>query len=262
MRNRNFLLLLGSTLAIMSCTEKPPESLSNDSTTKVQQIGLIVKKSSSGVCHDDSSASFTRTKKFTSYSSMELCVSSGGRPYKNYKSNIDLAEQEAIDENRSFVSLYNRDEWRHWIDSDSDCQNTRHELLISTSSRPVKFKTDNECNVLTGSWYDPYSGQNYSISKDLDLDHVVPLKFANGHGGDKWSREKKQKFANDLDNLLLVSASLNRQKGAKGLDEWLPPNHVYRCEYITHFNTVMAKYGLIYIPAEQRIVDKMMKACM
>jgi hypothetical protein len=41
---------------------------------------------------------------------MELCVASGGRPYKNYKSNIDLAEREAIDENRSFVSLYNSDE--------------------------------------------------------------------------------------------------------------------------------------------------------
>jgi hypothetical protein len=41
---------------------------------------------------------------------MELCVSSGGRPYKNYKSNVDLAEREAIDENRSFVSLYNSDE--------------------------------------------------------------------------------------------------------------------------------------------------------
>jgi hypothetical protein len=95
----------------------------------------------------------------------------------------------------------------------------------------------------------------------LDLDHVVPLKFAHGHGADKWSREKKQTFANDLDNLLLVNASLNRQKGAKGLDEWLPPNHVYLCEYITHFNTVIAKYELSYIPSEQRVVDKMVKAC-
>jgi len=76
-----------------------------------------------------------------------------------------------------------------------------------------------------------------------------------------WSRGKKQQFANDLDNLLLVSASLNRQKGAKGLDEWLPPNHSYRCDYIAHFNAVMAKYELKYIPSEQRIVNKMVKAC-
>jgi len=72
-------MLLGFTLAIMSCTEKPPENLSNDSTPKAQKIELIVKKYLSGVCHDDSSASFIRTKKFTSYSSMELFVSSSGR---------------------------------------------------------------------------------------------------------------------------------------------------------------------------------------
>ena len=95
----------------------------------------------------------------------------------------------------------------------------------------------------------------------LDLDHIVPLKFAHGHGGDKWSRERKQAFANDLDNLILVQASLNRQKGAKGLDEWLPPNHLYRCEFINRFNAVIDKYGLKFIPSEKRIVDKMKLAC-
>jgi hypothetical protein len=68
-------------------------------------------------------------------------------------------------------------------------------------------------------------------------------------------------FANDLDNLILVKASLNRQKGAKGLTEWLPLNFPYRCEYITRFNAVMAKYELSYIPSEQRIVNRMVKAC-
>ncbi|MEX1198246.1 MAG: hypothetical protein WEB57_10340 [Pseudohongiellaceae bacterium] len=30
-------------------------------------------------------------------------------------------------------SEYNRDDWEHWEDFDQDCQNTRHELLISRS---------------------------------------------------------------------------------------------------------------------------------
>jgi hypothetical protein len=64
MTNQNFLLLLGSALVIMACSKKGPESSSNHSTPKVQQIELTVKKSSSGVCHDDSSASFTRTRNF------------------------------------------------------------------------------------------------------------------------------------------------------------------------------------------------------
>ncbi len=68
-------------------------------------------------------------------------------------------------------------------------------------------------------------------------------------------------FANDLDNLILAKASLNRQKGAKGLTEWLPANFPYRCEYIARFNAVMAQYELSYIPSEQRIVNRMVKAC-
>ena len=112
-----------------------------------------------------------------------------------------------------------------------------------------------------GSWHDPYSDKIFTNANELDLDHIVPLKFAHGHGADKWSTEQKAQFANDLNNLLLVQASLNRQKGAKGLDEWLPPNHQYRCEYISKFNAVMNNYGLSYIPAEKRIVNKMLEAC-
>jgi hypothetical protein len=115
--------------------------------------------------------------------------------------------------------------------------------------------------VLSGEWYDPYSSETFTISKDLDLDNIVPLKFAHGRGGDSWSRKQKAIFANDTDNLILAQASLNRQKGAKGLSDWLPPNHQYRCEYITHFNKVMSKYALAYISSEQRVVNRLVKAC-
>jgi hypothetical protein len=253
-------------LLVTACNEeqpkRPEQQLQPEQSIKSAQVITIpqvaVKKSFSGICHDESSASFKRTKNFTPYDSVSACIASGGRLPKGAFNN---ATNEAIDEGRDFVSLYNRSDWPHWIDDDGDCQNTRHELLISTSQTKVKFKTDEGCNVLTGSWYDPYSGETYTDSVALDLDHVVPLKFAHGRGGDKWSRDIKQEFANDLDNLLLVQVSLNRQKGAKGLDEWLPPNHKYRCEYIAHFNKVMDKYELMFIPSEQRIVDKMVSAC-
>lgn len=221
----------------------------------------IVKKSSSGICHDKSSSSFNRTKKFAPFDTIAACIDAGGRLPKGKTNQIDKATNEAIDEGRAFVSLYDRSDWPHWLDDDKDCQNTRHEILIQTSTKPVEFKTDNECNVLTGEWYDPYSGETFRISKDLDLDHIVPLKFAHGHGADKWSREHKAIFANDIDNLILAKASLNRQKGAKGPTEWLPSNFPYRCEYIARFNAVMAKYELSYIPSEQRIVNRMLKAC-
>jgi hypothetical protein len=220
-----------------------------------------VKQSTSGICHDKTSAWFDRTKNYKPFDTIAACIDAGGRLPEGKVQQVEKATAEAIEENRAFVTLYNRDDWPHWLDSDNDCQNTRHELLIQTSLKPVEFRTLNQCIVLSGEWYDPYSGDTFNTSKDLDLDHIVPLKFAHGHGADIWTRERKAEFANDLDNLILTQASLNRQKGAKGLDEWLPPNHTYRCEYITRFNAVMAKYELSYIAFEQRVVNRLVKAC-
>ena len=39
----------------------------------------IVKKSDSGICHDKTSASYTNTKKFTAFASMDECLKTGGR---------------------------------------------------------------------------------------------------------------------------------------------------------------------------------------
>jgi hypothetical protein len=220
-----------------------------------------VKQSSSGICHDPSSGSFNLTKRYKAFDSLASCIAQGGRLPKSTTKQMAKATDAAIEQGNAFVVLYDRGDWPHWLDQDKDCQNTRHERLISTSTQTVAFKSDKECNVLTGQWYDPYSGDTFTISKELDLDHVVPLKFAHGHGGDKWSRQKKARFANDPDNLILAQASLNRQKGAKGLADWLPPNLSYRCQYIRHFNDVMAKYELAYIWSQQPIVDRLVKAC-
>jgi hypothetical protein len=144
----------------------------------------LVKQSSSGICHDNSSGSFNRTKNYISFDTIAACIDAGGRLPRGKTYQVDNATNKAIDEGRAFVTLYDRGDWPHWLDDDKDCQNTRHEILIQTSTKPVEFKTDNECNVLAGEWYDPYSGDTFTISKDLDLDHIVPLKFAHGHGAD------------------------------------------------------------------------------
>jgi hypothetical protein len=167
-------LLLGLVISFGSCAE----NLTSNS---------LVKQSSSGICHDNSSGSFNRTKNYIPFDTIAACIEAGGRlpNVKTYQ--VDNATNEAIDEGRAFVTLYDRSDWPHWLDDDKDCQNTRHEILIQTSNKAVEFKTDNECNVLAGEWYVPYSGDTFTISKDLDLDHIVPLKFAHGHGADNWN---------------------------------------------------------------------------
>jgi hypothetical protein len=251
-------ILMGSILTILLSLSAFSHTAA--ANTPVTPTEPIVKQSTSGICHDKTSPSFNRTKKYQGFDSVAACIEDGGRLPKSKTKQIDTATDDAIAQGRAFV-LYDRGDWPHWLDSDRDCQNTRHEILIQTSTKPVSFKSERECNVLMGQWYDPYSGETYFVSKELDLDHIVPLKFAHGHGADNWSRERKALFANDIDNLILAQASLNRQKGAKGIDEWLPPNHQYRCEYITRFNNIMTKYDLAYIPSELRIVNKLAKAC-
>lgn len=227
----------------------------------VSSASDTVKQSTSGICHDSSSSHYHRTKSFTPFSSLSACLDAGGRLPKGATRQMESAIKEADDEGRQYSQVYDRHDWPHWIDEDRDCQDTRHETLIAHSQVSVSFKSNKSCKVTVGSWYDPYSGDTFTLSKQLDLDHIVPLKYAHTHGGHAWSREKRQTFANDPENLILVSLSLNRQKGAKGLAKWLPPNQTYRCEYVQRFDGIMSKYGLTYTPSETRIVNRMKTAC-
>jgi hypothetical protein len=49
----------------------------------------------------------------------------------------------------------------------------------------------------------------------------------------QWAQEKSEQFANDPANFISVEACLNRQKGAKGPEVWLPPKN--QCEYVLRY---------------------------
>jgi len=135
-------------------------------------------------------------------------------------------------------------EGHYWIDSDNDCQNTRHELLLRESLEPVTFSTTSQCRVLTGKWYGQYLGVFFTESSDLDLDHIIPLKWAHDHGGWRLSGEDKQRFANDYQNLILVDDGRNQSKGAKGPGELMPDNSAYHCMYVFRWSYLIGKYNL------------------
>jgi hypothetical protein len=213
-----------------------------------------VKLSASGICHDETSAFYSRTKKYTVYENIEACLSSGGRLPKGHAKYSNIATSPTS-------GKYNRDDWKHWSDIDSDCQDTRAEILIGQSLTAVIFDKSDMCRVDRGKWYDPYSDSIYIDDDNLDIDHIVPLGYASARGGSAWSKELKEQFANDPENLIAVDKYLNRQKGAAGPAEWMPPNHKYRCEYLKSFNGVVQKYGLQYFSAEKRVIDKMLAAC-
>lgn len=160
--------------------------------------------------------------------------------------------------NVTVIQEYNRDHYKHWVDEDKDCQKTRDEALIAESEIPVTFKENKTCKVATGRWTDPYSGEVYTDPKALDVDHMVPLKNAHQSGGYQWTYQKRKAYANDLTNaqhLIAVDKSLNRSKGAKGPDEWLPPLESYHCQYVKDWEGIKQHWGLTMTESERAVID-------
>jgi hypothetical protein len=164
----------------------------------------------------------------------------------------EAATEEADRKLTTYSTLYNRDDWDHWIDADGDCQDTRGEILMRDSLKPVTYHSNAKCRVIAGLWELPYIGGTETNAQQLDIDHIIPLKWAHGHGGDRWTESQKRNFANDPDNLLATSSSANRSKGAKGPDQWLPS--INKCSYAQRWEQLIEKYGLMTIAGEMEAI--------
>lgn len=209
-----------------------------------------VKLSNSGICHDEASRWYSRTKNFTAHSTMEACLSHG-RAYSGYNGGSGAsAGVTSSSRVTGGGTEYDRDLYDHWIDANGDCMNARHELLEDLSTGPVSY-AENRCYVKHGRWNDPYTGNIYTVSRDMDVDHMVPLAWAHYRGAHSWSADKRRRFANDRVNMFAVQASANRSKGARGPLEWLPPNEGFHCQYVTRFERIVRTYDLEYLPGEK-----------
>ncbi len=159
---------------------------------------------------------------------------------------------------------YDRDEWRHWIDEDGDCQNARQEALIAESVTPVKYTNDDRCRVASGSWEGPFTGEYFTDPGSLDIDHMVPLANAHRSGGWAWSDDKKREYANDLTyagHLIAVQVSANRAKGSKGPDGWKPPEQGYWCQYAVDWITIKNTWDLTATESEADALSDMLNTC-
>jgi len=160
------------------------------------------------------------------------------------------------------LPAYDRDNWRHWTDADGDCQNTRAEVLIAESLTAVTF---DGCRVVSGSWVGLFAGVTGIVDAgSLDVDHMVPLANAHRSGGWVWDPSRKRAYANDLTDpghLIAVTASANRSKGARGPEEWQPPNSSYRCAYATDWARIKDTWGLSVTAAELESLRGMLGGC-
>ncbi|TAM48246.1 MAG: HNH endonuclease [Gammaproteobacteria bacterium] len=159
---------------------------------------------------------------------------------------------------------YKRTFYKHWIDEDGDCQDTRQEVLIRDADAKVAYQDEDHCKVEASAWKDPYTGKTFTNPKDLDVDHVVPLKNAHESGAWTWSAERKKQYANYLQyekHLLAVSASENRKKADKGPDRYMPPNAAYHCEYVRIWTKIKRDWELEMTEAEGEKVQQILENC-
>ena len=215
----------------------------------------IIKRSSSGICHPPESGWYERTKNYTPFDSLKACLQAGGRLPKGLSlTSLDGAQ------NESEKKGYNRSAFGHgWDDSDGDCQDSRAEALITTSTTQVRFAEAKRCRVVTGRWVSPFTGLVIQNASDIDIDHVVALSWAWHRGAATWTRGRRIEFANDSVNIVAVEASLNRSKSDQGPDEWLPP--AGQCGYVARFYRIVKIYQLEPRPAEASWIRSFLADC-
>lgn len=135
-------------------------------------------------------------------------------------------------------------------------------------ARDLKDVTTNEkCHVTNGILSDPYTGKSIafqrgaSTSDDVQIDHVVALSDAWQKGAQQLSMEMREQLANDPLELLAVDGPANQQKSDGDAASWLPPNKIFRCQYVARQIAVKKKYDLWVTDAEKDAMVRVLAVC-
>lgn len=138
-----------------------------------------------------------------------------------------------------------------WADTDGNGCDARNDIL-NRDMTDVKQGKVSGCpfGVLSGTLSDPYTGKTIEFTRGaqtsaaVQVDHMIPLKYAWEHGAWEWTQEQRVQYANDPDVLIASDGPANMAKGAKGPADWMPENVAYQCDYAKHWVKVAKKYDL------------------
>jgi hypothetical protein len=168
-------------------------------------------------------------------------------------------------EDENLTAEYNRDrDYPTWEDWDSDCQNNRHEVLISEhidddQNHPLVLSSDG-CYVDSGKWFDPYDNIYYFNSSEVQIDHVVALFESHKSGAWNFPAKRKLRFANniDFDDLLIaVGGSSNSKKGSYDPASWMPSNISYACDYLNKWLNIKSEFRLSVDEDEKASIEEL-----
>jgi hypothetical protein len=152
---------------------------------------------------------------------------------------------------------YDRDLFRHWIDANGDCQDTRDEVLAGESLVRVSG-----CDITHGRWFSYYDATVWRKSSDVDIDHLVPLAEAWDSGARRWAESTRERYANDLRDhrtLVAVTDNVNSSKSDQDIAEWLP--QYKHCRYLRSWVAVKTRWSLTVNRAEKRRLNNLANGC-
>ena len=152
---------------------------------------------------------------------------------------------------------YDRAKFRHWVDANGDCQDTRDEVLAAESLVRVRG-----CDIRVGRWRSYYDRQVTTRSSGFDIDHLVPLAEAWDSGARRWTATTRQRYASDLGDarsLVAVTAASNRSKSDQDPAQWQP--RYGRCRYVRQWVAVKVRWSLSVDPAEKRALRVRASGC-
>jgi hypothetical protein len=167
---------------------------------------------------------------------------------------------------------YRRDAFgSDWVDTDDNGCNQRDDVLLRDAvPGTTRVQTQGACDhdVVAGTWHDPYTGRTLTFTdlKDLrqaeaiQIDHVVPLAEAWVSGARRWSRTRREVFANDLGELLAVDGPTNMSKGDGDPASWRP-RRGYQCTYARRWISVKTRYRLEIDGSEKAALNQMLGLC-
>lgn len=131
---------------------------------------------------------------------------------------------------------YNRDDWE---------KPAKKFTLNGEKVSRVKYDTYTSQYLISKDpfvYKDPYTDKEITDIKILDFDHIIPIFAVQKWGDVNWSKEQKNKFAQDENVGVSVLNKENRSKGSKGPSEWLPKAN--QGDYCYSWLLIAHEYGL------------------
>lgn len=131
---------------------------------------------------------------------------------------------------------YNRDDWE---------KPAKKFTLDGEKVSRVKYDTYTSQYLISKDpfvYKDPYTDKEITDIKSLDFDHICTLLYIHKYSDINWSKEQKNKFAQDENVGVSVLNKENRSKGAKGPSEWLPKAN--QGDYCYSWLLIAHEYGL------------------